>query len=322
MVTSLKKPTLPISSRRVLVIAGGWSAERDISVQSGQNVAHALKNLGHCVEVFDPPRALEAFATGINRSFGNQGPEIIFNILHGHDGEDGVVQGLLHLTGIPYTFSGVLGSALAMHKGISRQIAIAQGVQCPEGEVLSQATYLSKPWHFFPHVCKPLGEGSTFGVTYVENPEMQKRAFSHWSYGKDVLVERYIPGREIQVAVFNGQAMGAVEIRFQDKIFSYDAKYTEGKAQHLIPAPLHPQAYQQVLQMAETMHRALYCRGVTRSDFRYDDRKGEAGEFFYIETNSQPGMTAISLVPDIARNQGWTYEEVVQWILEDAICPL
>lgn len=317
----LQKPRTPPSPRKVLVLWGGWSAEREVSFSSGAGVIQALKKLGHQVESLDPPRALDHMIPLILQSFQGQGPHVIFNILHGRDGEDGVIQGVLNLLNIPYTFSGVLGSALAMNKGVARDIVSSHGIRCPQGQVVSVTDYLST-CTFFPHVCKPLGEGSTVGVQLIQNIEEQKKAVKEWDYGPHVLVEQYIPGREIQVAVFGGVAIGAVDIRFTGPIFSYEAKYVEGHAQHLIPAPLEPKAYQEALQMAEVAHKVLQCRGVTRTDFRYDDTGGEPGKLFYLETNPQPGLTPLSLVPEIAqKTQGWSYEEVVQWILEDATCP-
>jgi D-alanine-D-alanine ligase len=316
----LKKPSPPFKSKKVLVLAGGWSKEREVSLSSGQGVMEALKNLGHRGEFFDPPRSLLDLIYGIESSFDGQGPEIIFNILHGHEVEDGILQGVLTLLNRPYTFSNVLGSALSMHKGIARDILSTRGVRCPEGGVVALKEYPEKIT-FFPHVCKPLGEGSTMGVHFVSSPQEQEKVFNEWVYGHELLVERYIPGREIQVAVFGGIAMGAVEITFEGPIFSYEAKYVKGLAQHLVPAPLPLQAYEEVLHLAELAHDALQCKGVTRSDFRYHETQGGLGTFYYLETNCQPGMTPLSLVPEIAAAvANWSYEDVVQWILEEALC--
>jgi D-alanine-D-alanine ligase len=319
--SELLRPKLPVKPRNVLVLMGGWSAEREVSLSSGQGVMRALKALGHSAESFDPPRDVLALAQGIQASFNHQGPDIIFNILHGHEVEDGILQGVLNLMGIPYTFSGVLGSSLAMNKGVARDIVGSCGVRCPEGEVLSVSQYKTTPWTFFPHVMKPLTEGSTVGVQMVSSFAEQVSLADAWTYGDQVLVERYIPGREIQVAVFGGVATGALEITFKGPIFSYEAKYTEGKAQHLCPAPVPPEVYQDVLKMAETAYRALRCSGVVRSDFRYDDTVKDPGVLYFLETNTQPGMTSLSIVPDIMKTQGWSYEDVVQWIIEDASCP-
>jgi D-alanine-D-alanine ligase len=159
------------------------------------------------------------------------------------------------------------------------------------------------------------------GVHFVSSPQEQEKVFNEWVYGHELLVERYIPGREIQVAVFGGIAMGAVEITFEGPIFSYEAKYVKGLAQHLVPAPLPLQAYEEVLHLAELAHDALQCKGVTRSDFRYHETQGGLGTFYYLETNCQPGMTPLSLVPEIAAAvANWSYEDVVQWILEEALC--
>jgi len=321
----LTKPT-PLSPRRVLVLCGGWSAEREVSLVSGQGVAESLTRLGHGVEILDAPRDLAHLVHAVRHAFDAKGPEIIFNILHGRDGEDGVIQGVLNLLDIPYTFSGVLGSALAMNKSFSRAIVQHYGILCAEGEILRWDAYKAQPFSFFPHVLKPLGEGSSFGVHFVETPAAQDALVDQlkqtWCYGDSVLVERYIPGREIQVAVINDTAVGAVELCFEGPIFSYTAKYVEGHAQHLIPAPLSPTAYARVLGIAEDAHRILGCKNISRSDFRYDATQGADGTFYFLETNTQPGFTPISLVPDIAKKTlGWSYDDVVTQVLSQAKCP-
>jgi D-alanine-D-alanine ligase len=317
---TLKKPRYPVVPLKVAVLMGGWSPERAVSLTSGRGVCGALQALGHQVFPVDPERDLEWLAKQLKTCAAGGKPDVVFNILHGPPGENGVIQGVLELLELPYTFSGVLASALAMDKGKSRAIATTAGLRCPQGMILSKQAYQDAGVSFFPHVVKPLQEGSTVGVTWVGTPQDQQTALSGWAFGEDVLVERYIPGREIQVAVLNGKALGAVEIRFDGPIFSYEAKYTSGKAIHLVPAPMDPVSYEGVLEMAETIHQALGCKGATRSDFRYDDTQGEPGVLYYLETNTQPGMTPLSLVPEIAAYFGWSYEDLVQWILEDGLC--
>ncbi|MGL4426634.1 MAG: D-alanine--D-alanine ligase [Alphaproteobacteria bacterium] len=316
----LKRPSYPITPRKVAVLMGGWSPERPVSLTSGKGVCGALQTLGHQVFPVDPERDLEAFASQLKTCAMGGKPDVVFNILHGPPGENGVIQSVLELLGVPYTFSGVLASALAMDKGKSRSIARAAGLRCPQGVILSKQAYQQEGVSFFPHVVKPLQEGSTVGVTWVGTPQEQQAALRDWAFGEKILVESYVPGREIQVAVLNGKALGAVEIRFEGPIFSYEAKYVQGKAQHLIPAPMDPVSYEAALEMAETIHAALGCAGATRSDFRYDDTKGEPGTLYYLETNTQPGMTPLSLVPEIAAYLGWSYEDLVQWIVEDGLC--
>lgn len=315
----ISKAKPPFKPYNVAVLMGGWSDERDVSLSSGQGVVKALQDLGHTAYPLDPHRDLETFARQIKTVCKGSPPEVIFNILHGRWGEDGVIQGILETTGIPYTFSGVLGSSLAMNKAVARQIALSHGIRCPEGQLFSLERYRKEGVSFFPHVVKPVGEGSTVGIRLIKAPAEQKNALDNWAYGDNVLVEKYIPGREINVSVFGGKAMGSVEICFEGEIFTYEIKYTAGKARHLVPAPIHPQVQTEILEMASVMHKALQCKGVTRSDFRYDDTKGEPGVLYYLETNTQPGMTSLSLVPDIAAYCGWSYNDIVQWILEDAM---
>ena len=316
----LVKPSKPITPLRVAVLMGGFSPERDISLISGKGVCGALQNLGHQVFPVDPDPDLERFAQQVKTCAEGTSPDIVFNILHGPPGESGVIQGALELLGLPYTFSGVLASSLAMDKAKSRMIAASAGITCAQGLVLSPQVYPTADIPFFPHVIKPLDEGSTVGIQWISSKQEQQHALKDWHFGSEVLVERYIPGMELQVAVLGGKALGAVEIRFSGPIFSYESKYFSDATQYLIPPPIYPEAYEKVLEMAATMHRLLGCRGATRSDFRYDHTAGEPGKLYYLETNTQPGFTPTSLVPKIAAYVGWSYEEVIQWILEDGLC--
>ncbi|WP_052545765.1 D-alanine--D-alanine ligase [Candidatus Hepatobacter penaei] len=305
-------------SFRVLVLQGGWSSEREVSLASGKGVQTALRNLGHEVEALDPPRHVRAILEGIEQSFGGRGPEIIFNILHGLEVEDGTLQGVLTLVGIPYTFSGVSASVVAMHKGLSRLLMQEVGVMCPPGRTLSLDDYAACDWPY-PHVVKPLGEGSSVGVFLVEKAQDKQNVVSSWSFGPQVLVEDYIPGREIQVAVFAGQAMGAVELCFPGPIFDYEAKYTAGMTQHIIPPDVPTEVLEVMYAWAERAHHTLGCRGITRTDFRYNPEAAVGYQVFFLETNTQPGFTDISLVPDIARVYGWSYEEVITFLLDQAL---
>ena len=302
---------------RVLVLQGGWSTERDVSLASGRGVTQALQKLGHAVDVFDPPRDAYKILEAIRNSFEGRGPDVIFNILHGKEVEDGVIQGLLELTGIPYTFSDVPASAAAMHKGLSRLLMHEVGISCRDGSVRSVKDYTLSSWRY-PHIVKPLGEGSSFGVCFVNNEQDHKEALSKWSYGDMLLVEDYIPGREIQVAVFGGRAMGAVELKFPGPIFDYEAKYVPGVTQHIIPPVLPNIVSERLFVWAERAHKVLGCRGVTRTDFRYNPAGEEGSQLFFLETNTQPGFTDLSLVPDIARFYGWSYEDVVATVFEQA----
>lgn len=302
--------------KKVAVLMGGFSGEREVSLSSAQGVLKALQELGH-----------EAVPIDVTRNMGKliqdlevHNPDVVLNILHGKWGEDGCIQGLLEMMGVPYSHSGVLGSALSMNKVVARNICQIKGIRVPEGQVAKLtdvcAGRVMKP----PYVIKPIGEGSSLGVHIISDEKTALPSLQNWPFEDDVLVEKYIPGREIHVAVLGGRAIGAIEIRPNGEFYDYEAKYTDGKAIHLMPAPIHPEVYAQVLEWAEKAHRALECCGISRSDFRYDDTKGEPGQLYYLETNPQPGMTPLSLVPEIAAHQGMSYAQLVQWMVEDALC--
>lgn len=302
--------------KRVVVLMGGFSGEREVSLSSAQGVLKALEELGHEAIPLDVTRDMVTLI----QSLTHHKPDVVLNILHGRWGEDGCIQGLLEMMDIPYSHSGVLGSALAMNKVVARNICQINGIRVPEGYVAPlsdvRAGRVMKP----PFVIKPIGEGSSLGVLIISDENTPLPSPETWAFDDEVLVERYIPGREIQVAVLDGKAIGAIEIQPHGEFYDYEAKYTDGKATHVMPAPIHKQAYAQVLEWAEKAHKALECRGVSRSDFRYDDTKGEPGQLYYLETNPQPGLTPLSLVPEIAAHGGMSYTQLVQWMIEDASC--
>lgn len=308
----------PQDAHRVLVLQGGWSAEREVSLNSGRGVIGALKKLGHHVEAFDPPRDAHAITSAIRASFGGHGPEVIFNILHGKEVEDGVLQGLLELTGIPYTFSGVSASAASMHKGLSRSLMHDAGIACPRGDVMHFRDYAASGWRY-PHIAKPVDEGSSVGVFYVTGDKEHGDVVARWSHGDIVLVEDYIPGREIQVAIFGGRVMGAVELKFPGPIFDYEAKYVPGVTRHIIPPVLPVAISERLLSWAERAYKVMGCRGVARADFRYNPDGPKDKQVFLLEINTQPGFTETSLVPDIAHFYGWSYEDVVAFTLDQAL---
>ncbi len=297
----------------VAVLMGGWSAEREVSLSSGEACANALESVGFQVSRVDVSQNIAAVLTELR-------PDVCFNALHGRYGEDGTVQGLLEILGIPYTHSGVLASALAMDKPIAKEIFAAKGMAVANGRTFTRQQILDGEDYPLPLVIKPLNEGSSVGVTILLENENRTMADIPWTFGNEVLVETYIPGREIQVAVMGDQALGAVEIRPLGRFYDYEAKYTSGKAEHLMPAPLSPEQYEEVLELGLRAHKALGCRGVSRSDFRLDDSDAGDGKFIILETNTQPGMTELSLVPEIAQHAGINFEELVRWIVEDASC--
>lgn len=299
-------------TKHVVVLMGGWSAEREVSLVSGRAVAEALGKRGYRVSELDVKRDVAGTLAQLK-------PDVAFNALHGRVGEDGCIQGLLEVLGIPYTHSGVLASALAMNKPVAKTLFERAGIRCPEGQVV-RFRALKKAAPFAPpYVLKPLNEGSSVGVRIVFGTQ-ELDALAEWPFGEDVLVERYVPGREIQVAVMGERALGAIEIRPKGTFYDYEAKYTEGKAQHLMPAPIAPDAYQEALMLALEAHRTLGCRGVSRADLRYDDTAGEPGRFYMLEINTQPGMTPLSLVPEIAAHAGIRFGELVSWLVEEARC--
>lgn len=300
-------------SKHVAVLMGGWSAEREVSLVSGGAVETALRSGGYRVTPLDVGR-------DVAERLGEIAPDVIFNALHGRIGEDGCIQGLLEILGLPYTHSGVLASALAMDKPAAKRLFADAGITCPDGRVMRKDEVVSGSAGKPPYVIKPLNEGSSVGVHLIFSGDNLMPLNGNWPYGSHVLVERYIPGREIQVAVMGNRALGAIEIRPTGRFYDYDAKYTEGRAAHHMPAPIHPDAYSEALDIALTAHQTLGCRGVTRADLRYDDTEGEPGRFYLLEINTQPGMTPLSLVPEIAADVGISFEQLVCWLVENAAC--
>lgn len=269
---------------------------------SGKAVQTALDALGYQVTPIDAgadlPEQLKACA-----------PDVAFNALHGRWGEDGCVQGILEWLKIPYTHSGVLASALAMDKPAAKRIFKTAGLRCAKGGVFSRDQILAEEVMARPYVIKPLNEGSSVGVSIIREGEALPTDLQG-----EYLVEEYIAGREIQVAVLDDKPLGAIEIVSKNTFYDYEAKYTDGAAEHLMPAPIEPDAYREVMELAARAHRVLGCRGLTRSDFRYS----EAGEFYILETNTQPGMTPLSLAPEIAAHAGIDFNELVAQLIKGA----
>ena len=305
-------------SQRVAVLMGGWSAEREVSLVSGRECANALEHLGYQVARIDVTRDLTELVTALTPK-----PDIIFNALHGRGGEDGTIQGVLETLGVPYTHSGVVASSIAMHKPLAKSIFAAAGLPLAESKVVSYAALTQGDVMPRPFVVKPINEGSSVGVRVVRDGDNDwTDAFAQWNDDGDALmVESYVPGREITVAVMGDRALGVLEIRpTSAAMYDYDAKYAPGGSDHLMPAPIHPDAYAAALDIGLKAHRALGCRGVTRSDLRYDDTAGEPGRLVLLEINTQPGMTPTSLVPDIAKYNGISFAELVRWMVENAAC--
>ena len=304
-------------SKRVVVLMGGFSAEREVSLNSGAAVAAALEKAGYAVATIDVRRDLRTLVAGLEATR----PWVVFNALHGRFGEDGSVQGLLDILRIPYTHSGLLASAMAMDKAMARRIFTQAGIPVAEGRVVDRAELLAGDPMPRPYVLKPLNEGSSVGVHIVRDGDDNPVTGGDWTFGDKLLVEEFVPGREITVAVMGDRPLGATEITSDRGFYDYAAKYLPGGSRHLVPAPLPPEAYEQALALALKAHQALGCRGVSRADLRYDDSRPEGiGRFAMLEVNTQPGMTATSLVPELAAHAGIGFPELVTWMVENAKC--
>ncbi|MDB5527701.1 MAG: D-alanine--D-alanine ligase [Devosia sp.] len=303
-------------SKHVAVLMGGWSQERPVSLKSGTECAAALRRAGYQVTEVDVGRDVVAVLTALK-------PDVAFNALHGPFGESGMIQGVLELMELPYTHSGVLASALAMDKHQAKIMLKAAGVPVTDHVIVSRAeagrAHVMRP----PYVIKPIADGSSFGVFIVKaetSHPPQEILREDWKSGEDLMVERYIPGRELTCAVMGDVALGVTEIITSLDFYNYDAKYAAGGSVHIIPAQLKPKIYDKVQKMALAAHAAFGCRGVTRTDFRYNEAAGEDGELVCLEINTQPGMTQTSLVPEQALHAGHSFEELVAWMVEDASC--
>lgn len=297
-------------TKHVAVLLGGLSAEREVSLVSGGAVAKGLEAAGYKVTTLD-------VGADIAEKLAAMKPDVVFNALHGRYGEDGCVQGVLELLKIPYTHSGVMASSLAMNKAMARKIFASAGLRVAEGRVVHRDELMGKDPMPRPYVVKPVSEGSSVGVKlFLENDNFFFTR-DNWPYGDEVLVEQYVPGREMTVAVLDDAALGVTELRVESGFYDYDNKYTAGRTTHICPAPLPPERYQEVMSMALTAHRALGCRGLTRSDFRYDDTDGK-GTFYILELNTQPGMTPLSLAPEIANFVGIPFNELVDRMVKSA----
>jgi D-alanine-D-alanine ligase len=299
-------------AKHVAVLMGGWSAEREVSLRSGKACAAALTRRGYQVTPIDVGRDIAAVLTAAK-------PDAALNVLHGRPGEDGTLQGLLEILGIPYSHSGVMASAVAMQKDYAKAMFRAQGVPVAEDRVVSRFEAAREHLLPRPYVIKPVAEGSSVGVFIVTeaHPHPPQELFRNdWAFGDKVMVERYVPGKELTCAVMGDRALDVIEIVPTTRFYDYEAKYAAGGSKHVLPAQILPNVYQEVRRLALAAHNAIGCRGVSRADFRYDDRG--TGELICLEVNTQPGMTETSLVPELAAYAGITFDELVQWMVEDA----
>lgn len=320
--TEITSSAIEIPARtfeHVAVLMGGFSSERPVSLNTGNACADALEGEGYKVTRIDVTRDLASQLKAAN-------PDVCFNALHGPWGEDGCVQGVLEFAGIPYTHSGVLSSALAMHKQRAKDVMAAAGIPVAEGRIVTRAEAAKAHPIAPPYVLKPVAEGSSFGVFIVHEDQAhppQELHASDWPYGEELLAEEFIPGRELTCAVMGETAVGILEIlpHAQLQFYNYEAKYGEGGSVHVQPDDLSPNLNRSILSWSLEAHRALGCRGVTRADFRLDEKLDGSQRLICLEVNTQPGMTATSLVPEIAGNAGISFGALVRWITEDASCP-
>jgi len=308
-----------VVAKHIAVLMGGLSAEREVSLVSGRACADALERLGHRVDRLDAGRDLASKLTA--RSY-----DLAFNALHGQWGEDGTVQGVLETLEVPYTHSGVLASALAMDKARARMIFAQTGLPIAKGMVADRHDVVAGKVMEPPFVVKPNAEGSSVGVLIVrpgDNGALAQLGSDAWTFGDEVLVEQFVPGRELSVAVLDGRPLGVVEIIPNSDWYDFDAKYAAGGSTHEIPAKLPQDIYDQAMQIAARAHLVLGCRGVSRADIRFDEH-GELSDgkpdLYLLEVNTQPGMTPTSLVPEVAAYAGQSFDELIAWMVEDASC--
>jgi D-alanine-D-alanine ligase len=303
-------------AKHIAVLMGGWSSERPVSLSSGGNCADALEKAGYRVSRIDVGR-------DIAEVLARAKPDVAFNALHGPFGEDGCVQGILEILGIPYTHSGVLASALAMNKPKAKDVMKAAGIPVAESILIHRLEAARAHPMPPPYVVKPPNEGSSFGVLIVREdaPHPPQELFaSDWPHGDIVMVERYVAGRELTCGVRGNEPLEIIEVVTDSRFYDYHAKYAAGGSRHVLPAKILPDIYQSIRMLALRAHQALGCRGVSRADFRFDDRINGTGEIVCLEVNTQPGMTPTSLVPEMAAYAGMDFPALVSWIVEDASC--
>lgn len=296
-------------AKRVAVLLGGQSSEREVSLSSGAAVVKACQNLGYDTIAID-------VQDDVADKLREAKPDVVFNALHGRWGEDGCIQGLLELLKLPYTHSGVLSSALAMDKHMAKKIFAAVGIRVAEGVIAHKSELIGQDIMPRPYVVKPSNEGSSVGVKLVFEDDNFFFTEENWPYGETVLVEKYVPGRELTCAVLDDQPLGVTEITIDSGFYDYENKYTAGKSHHICPAQIDKAVYDEAMAMAVAAHKALGCRGLSRSDFRWDEQ-GD-GKLYILETNTQPGMTPLSLSPELAAYSGISFDQLVDRLIQSA----
>ena len=300
----------------IAVLMGGWSAERDVSLTSGNGVADALESRGHKVSRIDMDR-------DVARRLVEVAPDVVFNALHGTPGEDGTVQGMMDLMGLKYTHSGLETSVIAIDKELTKMVLVPHGIRMPEGRIVeSESLYAGDPLPR-PYVLKPVNEGSSVGVAIIRDggnhgDPIARDSKGPWQTFDRLLAEPFIRGRELTTAVLDGEALAVTELRPKSGFYDYDAKYTDGMTEHVCPAQIPAEVEAAAMAMALRAHQILGCRGASRSDFRWDDENGVDG-LYLLEVNTQPGMTPLSLVPEQARARGIDYAELVERMVRAAL---
>lgn len=298
-------------SKHVAVLMGGWSAEREVSLVSGAAVSKSLSDAGMDVTSIDVQRDMGTLMTRLYPR-----PDAVFNALHGRFGEDGCVQGLLDILDIPYTHSGLLASALAMDKPMAKRLFRIAGIPVAEHIIASREEIMAGDVIDRPYVVKPLNEGSSVGVHIVlEGDNEPLFDDAGWPFGDKVMVEKFIPGRELTVSVMGGRALAVTEITTGREFYDYEAKYADGGSRHVLPAEIEESLSAEAMRLALLAHQALGCRGVSRADFRYDGDK-----LYLLEINTQPGLTPTSLVPEQAQFAGISFQDMVVWMVDNAEC--
>ncbi|MEM9232654.1 MAG: D-alanine--D-alanine ligase [Pseudomonadota bacterium] len=306
--------------RRVAVLKGGWCSEREVSLTTGAAAANALRAEGFEVEEIDVTRNI---AHDLGQAFGGKRPDVVFNALHGPFGEDGRIQALLEILDIPYTHSGVLSSALCMDKPRTKAVLAARDIRVPGGQTIRTDTLTGAHPLPLPYVLKPVGDGSSFGVFIITSENQApptKGDIDDSLFGGVAMVEPFIPGREITVAVMGDRALGVTEIIPRNEFYDYESKYADGGSDHVLPADIPGEVAQAAMDIAVASAEALGCRGLSRADFRWDDTAGVNG-LFILEVNTQPGLTPTSLAPEQAAAAGINFGALTRWMIEDATCP-
>ncbi len=308
-------------TRTVAVLMGGWSPEREVSLVSGKACAEGLREGGHKVIEYDVKRDLRALIDFL-RPVSGGGPDVVFNALHGKYGEDGCVQGVLEVLAVPYTHSGVLASAIAMDKPMSRHVFTSLGIRVADGRVVERRSLALGDPMPRPYVVKPIDQGSSVGVHIVQKGDnLAAVETAEAAFGEKVLVEKFVPGRELTVAVMGDKAVAVTELRPRTRFYDYEAKYTDGITEHLIPAPIPAEVYELAKQWALMAHQALGCDGLSRADLRWDDSQPGTTGLVVLELNTQPGMTPLSLAPEQAKWAGISWPALMTWMIDHARRP-